>query len=92
MRETKKLKSIRAKIILLALTVAIVPLIMSNLMNTILLTKDVGREVNETLQERTSNIGIQISEYINRGYGVVETLSYTQDIKSMDSIQQKELL
>ena len=67
--------SIRTKILMLGLSVAIIPLSLSAVVSSVK-SRQTGRDnAIATVQNLTSSISSEVSEYINKSYAVVQSLS-----------------
>ena len=91
-KQKQNKSSIRVKIVALAIVVSLFPLLISNIISTSISIKSGGDDVKVKIKDRTQSISAQVTEYINKGYAVVEGLSYGEDILSMDSQKQKNIL
>lgn len=84
--------SIRTKIIALSMIVSLVPLMVSCIISASMSMKAGKKDAYVKITDRTESIAAQVSEYINKGYAVVEGLSYGEDIRSMDPVKQRDIL
>lgn len=86
------LRSLSAKITTLALLVSFVPLLFSSAVSASI-SMDAGKkDAYSRLEDKTQSISAQVTEYVNKAYAVVESLSYGDDILSMDPKRQKAIL
>ncbi|WP_352397679.1 methyl-accepting chemotaxis protein [[Clostridium] aminophilum] len=84
--------SIGFKILALAITVALVPLILSSVLSAYMSSKTGQKTAYEKIQDRTNSISAEVSEYINKGYAVVQGLAIGDDIVSQDPEKQHNIL
>ncbi|MDT3843852.1 MAG: methyl-accepting chemotaxis protein [Bacillota bacterium] len=84
--------SIRTKILMLGLSVAIIPLSLSAVVSSVK-SRQTGRDnAIATVQNLTSSISSEVSEYINKSYAVVQSLSVSGDMLGMDPVQQDKIV
>ncbi|MFV0517338.1 MAG: methyl-accepting chemotaxis protein [Aminipila sp.] len=84
--------SIRTKLICMAVIISLIPLILSNIICSSISIKYGKIEAYNKIQDRTTSISAQVSEYVNKGYALVESLAYGADIKSLDPATQEQVL
>ncbi|SET99953.1 methyl-accepting chemotaxis protein, partial [[Clostridium] aminophilum] len=84
--------SIRTKILMLAISVALIPLILSAAVSSVK-SKQTGKETAyTTVQNLTKSISSEVSEYINKSYAVIQGLSVSGDMLGMDPVQQDKIV
>lgn len=84
--------SVRTKIVVLAVAVSLVPLLLSNVISASISMKAGRGEAFSRITERTNSIAAQVEEYVNKAYAVVELLSISEDILSLDPKMQQNVL
>ena len=91
-KQKQKKSSIRTKIIALVVIAMLLPLLISNIISTTISIRSCGDDLEVIIKDRTQSISAQVTEYINKGYAVVEGLSYGDDIRSLDPQKQTNIL
>lgn len=88
----KRRFTIRAKIMILSVAVAMIPLILSFFISASISMKNGKEDAYALVKDRTDSIAAQVAAYVEEGYSVVETLSYTSDICGLDPVEQTQIL
>lgn len=83
---------ISTKIIIMAICIALIPLSISSAISASISRKSGKEEVDLKIIDRSHSIAAQVEEYVNKGYAVVEGLSYGGDILSTDPRQQQDIM
>lgn len=84
--------TIRAKIMLLSVAVAMTPLLLSSGISASISMKNGMESAYTLVEDRTDNIASQVGDYVEEGYSVVETLAYSKDIRGMNPPEQVSVL
>ena len=91
-RRKFNLRSLGAKITVLALLASFIPLFLSNIISASISVRAGKEAAYDRLQDKTYSISVQVTEYINKAYAVVESLAFSQDIKSLNPEMQRRIL
>lgn len=85
-------RGISAKIVSMAIIISLLPLVISSVISASI-SREAGKsDVDVKIMDRTQSVSAQVAEYVNKGYAVVEGLSYGGDILSGDPKQQHDIL
>ena len=85
-------KNIRSRIIKMAIIIALVPLILTCTVSTIISFTNGRETAYEQLESRTDSVMQQVRAYVQQGYSVMESLAVGTDIRSLDPALQKNIL
>ena len=85
-------KNIRSRIITMAITIALVPLLLTCIVSTIFSFTNGKQTAYEQLESRTDSVMQQVRAYVQQGYSVMESLAVGTDIRSLDPALQKNIL
>lgn len=85
-------KNIRSRIIKMAIIIALVPLILTCTVSTIISFTNGRETAYEQLESRTDSVMQQVRAYVQQGYSVMESLAVGTDIRSLDPALQKSIL
>ena len=85
-------KTIRSRIIKMAIIIALVPLLLSCTISTIFSFTNGKETAYEQLESRTDSVMQQVRAYVQQGYSVMEGLACGTDIRSLDPVLQKNIL
>ena len=85
-------QTIRSKIMKMAITIALVPLLLSCMVSTIFSFTNGKETAYEQLESRTDSVMQQVKAYVEQGYSVMEGLACGTDIRSLDPALQKNIL
>ena len=88
----KSRKTIRSKIISMAILIAMIPLVVTCCISTIYSINNGNETVYEQLESRTDSVMQQVKAYVQQGYSVMESLAYGTDIRSLNPALQKDIL
>lgn len=88
----KRRFTISAKIMTLAILVAMVPLIFSSLISASISMKNGKASAYELVEDRTDTIAAHVSAYVENGFSVVQTLTVSSDIRSLIPEKQTGIL
>lgn len=89
---TKRGGSIQTRIILLAVLSCVVSLLLSNVISATIATSSGRTSAYLLLEDKTSSVSAQVSEYMNKAYAVTETLAFSGDLRGDDATAQKNAL
>ena len=84
--------SIRAKIIMMCITIAVVPLFLSCLISVNFSVNNGRATALEQMESRTDSIAQQVYAYVNEGYAVMQSVAGSTDIRSLDPSMQNRIL
>ena len=84
--------SIRAKIIMMCITIAVVPLFLSCLISVNFSVNNGRATALEQMESRTDSIAQQVYAYVNEGYAVMQSVAGSTDIRSLDPAMQNNIL
>lgn len=90
--QRKRRFTIRTKIMILSVSVAMIPLILSFFISASISMKNGRTDAYALVEDRTDNVASQVSAYVNQGYAVVQGLSYSSDICGLDPEMQSRIL
>lgn len=85
-------QSIRSKVIKMAVSIAMIPLIITCIISTFFSFTNGKETAYEQLESRTDSVMQQVRAYVQQGYSVMESLACGTDIRSLDPILQKNIL
>ena len=85
-------QSIRSKVIKMAVSIAMIPLIITCIISTFFSFTNGKETAYEQLESRTDSVMQQVHAYVQQGYSVMESLACGTDIRSLDPILQKNIL
>lgn len=85
-------KSILTKIVTMSMIISLVPLILSSAVSASISLNAGKEEVYTKISDRTHSVSAQVSEYINKGYAIVEGLSWGDDIAGLNPVKQRDIL
>ena len=89
----KKMRlSIRARIIMMCITIAVVPLFLSCLISVNFSVSNGRTSALEQMESRTDSVAQQVAAYVKEGYAVMESVSTGSDIRSLDPVLQNSIL
>lgn len=88
----KRRMGIRAKMIMVSMLVSLVPLILTLVMSASISMKTGRTDAYARINDRTDNIGQQVSGYVNKAYSVMESLALGNDITSLNPVMQHDIL
>ena len=89
----KKMRlSIRAKIIMMCITIAVVPLFLSCLISVNFSITNGRTTALEQMESRTDSVAQQVTAYVKEGYAVMQGVAGTTDIRSLDPYLQNKIL
>lgn len=91
-KEGSNRKSIRSRIISMAILIAMIPLVVSCCLSTSFSIGSGNRTVYEQLETRTDSVMQQVRAYVQQGYSVMESLACGTDIRSLNPTLQKQIL
>ena len=91
-KEGSNRKSIRSRIISMAILIAMIPLVVSCCLSTPFSIGSGNRTVYEQLETRTDSVMQQVRAYVQQGYSVMESLACGTDIRSLNPTLQKQIL
>ena len=92
MQKKEGRKSIRSRIISMAILIAMIPLVVSCCLSTSFSVGSGNETVYEQLQTRTDSVMQQVCAYVQQGYSVMESLACGTDIRSLNPTLQKQIL
>ena len=84
--------SIRAKIIMMCITIAVVPLFLSCLISVNFSVNNGRATALEQMESRTDSIAQQVYAYVNEGYAVMQSVAGSTDIRALDPAMQNNIL
>ncbi len=84
--------SIRSKIIMMCITIAVVPLFLSCLISVNFSVNNGRATALEQMESRTDSIAQQVHSYVNEGYAVMESVAGSTDIRSLEPALQNNIL
>lgn len=85
-------QTIRSKIIKMAISIAMIPLLLSSSISTFFSFSNGRDNAYEQLESRTDSVMQQVQAYVQQGYSVMESLACGTDIRSLDPTLQKNIL
>ena len=85
-------QTIRSKIIKMAVSIAMIPLILTCIISTFFSFTNGKETAYEQLESRTDSVMQQVRAYVQQGYCVMESLACGTDIRSLDPVLQKNIL
>lgn len=85
-------RTIRFKMILLSVLIAMVPLIISCILSASISLRNGKTAAYDLVEDRTDSVAQQVQSHVQRGYSVVEGLACGTDIRSLDPVLQKDIL
>lgn len=88
----KRRFTIRAKIMILSVAMSMIPLILSFCISASISMKNGRDNAYALVEDRTDNVASQVSAYVEKGYAVVEGLSFTSDICNLKPEEQTRIL
>lgn len=88
----KSRKTIRSRIISMAILIAMIPLIVSCCISTSFSIGSGQKTAYEQLETRTDSVMQQVKAYVQQGYSVMESLACGTDIRSLNPTLQREIL
>ena len=88
----KSRKTIRSRIISMAILIAMIPLIVSCCISTSFSIGSGQKTAYEQLETRTDSVMQQVKAYVQQGYSVMEGLACGTDIRSLNPTLQREIL
>ncbi|MDD3202877.1 MAG: hypothetical protein PHZ05_03890, partial [Pygmaiobacter massiliensis] len=81
--------SIKTKIVAITLAMVIFALVVSNIISASISTKAGQVTVESEMKSTAHSIAAQVSEYVNKAYGITQTAASTSDIQSADMAVQQ---
>ena len=84
--------SIHFRIIALSVCISMIPLLISCLLSSQISFSLGKTDAYESIKERTQSISSQVTAYIQTAYSVVESVSSSYDITSLDPTMQRNIL
>lgn len=84
--------SIKTKIVAITLAMVIFALVVSNIISASISTKAGQVTVESEMKSTAHSIAAQVSEYVNKAYGITQTAASTSDIQSADMAVQQALV
>lgn len=88
----KRRFTIRAKIMTLSIAVAMIPLILSFVISASISLKNGRSNAYELVEDRTDTIAARVSTYVENGYSIIQTLSFSDNIRSLKPADQASIL
>lgn len=85
-------QTIRSKVIKMAISIAMIPLILSCVISALFSFSNGRDNAYEQLESRTDSVMQQVRAYVQQGYSVMEGLACGTDIRSLDPTLQKNIL
>ena len=92
MQKKEGRKSIRSRIISMAILIAMIPLVVSCCLSTSFSVSSGNEMAYEQLQMRTDSVMQQVRAYVQQGYSVMESIAGGTDIRSLNPTLQKQIL
>ncbi|BEP29431.1 methyl-accepting chemotaxis protein [Helicovermis profundi] len=86
------MKSFRTKFILIVLLLIAIPFILSNIINEYYLSNAYEKELIEHNKVSAINISDQVSNFIDKAYGLTETVAMNHSVRNFDSEMQKKMV
>ena len=84
--------SIRSRIIMMCITIAVVPLFLSCLISVNFSVTNGRTSALEQMESRTDSVAQQVTAYVREGYAVMESVAAGNDIRSLDPTLQNTIL
>ena len=84
--------SIQSRIVLLAVLACVGSLLISNIISGTITTSSGRTSTYKLLEDKTTSVAAQVSEYMNKAYAVTESLAYGGDLRSLDPATQHDAL
>lgn len=84
--------SIHFRIIALSVCISMIPLLISCLLSSQISFSLGKTDAYESIKERTQSISSQVTAYIQTAYAVIESVSSSYDITSLDPTMQRNIL
>ena len=85
-------QTIRSKVIKMAISIAMIPLIITCMISAFFSFTNGKETAYEQLESRTDSVMQQVRAYVQQGYSVMESLACGTDIRSLDPTLQKNIL
>lgn len=80
------------RIVIMAVVVALIPMCLSTIVSTSVSMKSGRESAYRQMEDRTQSVAAQVSEYVDKGYAVVQGLACSGDIISNDPAKQQSIL